>query len=56
MERLHFRSTSMVDILAELHERDLLREARTRRRAPSSERLARTGTFGLSILGRRVLG
>jgi hypothetical protein len=57
MERLHFRSTSLADILGELRERELLREARpARRQAPSPEPLARTGTFGLSILGRRILG
>ena len=33
MERLHLRATSLADIQAELHERDLLREAQARRRA-----------------------
>jgi hypothetical protein len=56
MERLHFRSTSLIDIQAELRERDLLREARARRRARSDHPIERTGTFGLSILGRRILG
>jgi hypothetical protein len=56
MERLQFRSTSLVDIQAQLHERDLLREASAHRRAPLPHPLARTRWRGLSILGRRILG
>jgi hypothetical protein len=56
MERIHFRSTSLIDLMAELRERDLLREARARRRAARPSPLARTGWAGLTILGRRILG
>ncbi len=56
MERKHFRSTSLVDIQAELRERDLLREVDARRRAPQPHPLTRSGWAGLSILGRRILG
>jgi hypothetical protein len=56
MERLHFRATSLSDIQAELRERDLLREARGRWRAPDRHPVSRTGFHGLSILGRRILG
>jgi hypothetical protein len=56
MERPHFRSTSLVDIQAELRERDLLREAGPRRRAPQPHPLSRAGWHGLTILGRRILG
>ncbi len=56
MERRHFRSTSLVDIQAELRERELLREVQARHRAPRPHPLARTGWSGLSILGRRILG
>jgi hypothetical protein len=53
MERLRFRSTSAVDLMAELHQRDLIEEARLvgeRRRAPSRRRAI---PFGLRIFGRR---
>jgi hypothetical protein len=33
MERLRYRSTSLTDLLAELHQRDLLDEARRQRSA-----------------------
>jgi hypothetical protein len=56
MERLHYRSTSLVDIQAELHERELLAEARVRGRARSPRPPTRGARFGLSILGRRILG
>jgi hypothetical protein len=56
MERLTFRSTSHVDILAELRQRDLLREARARQRAQQPPPLGRTGWQGLRIFGRRLLG
>ena len=56
MERLHFRATSLVDIQAELHERDLLRDAQVRHRAARPHPLTRAGWAGLSILGRRILG
>jgi len=55
MERLHFRSTSMVDIQAELHERELLREARAAHDcAPSPRR--RSAPMGLTLFRRRFLG
>jgi hypothetical protein len=55
MERLHFRSTSMVDLQAELHERELMREARAAHdRAPSTWR--RSAPMGLTLLRRRILG
>jgi hypothetical protein len=53
MERLRFRSTSAVDLMAELHQRDLLDEARRvgqQLRAPVRRR---AGPFGLRIFGRR---
>jgi hypothetical protein len=53
MERLRFRSTSSVDLMAELHQRDLLDEARRldeQRRAPVRRR---AGPFGLRFFGRR---
>jgi hypothetical protein len=56
MERLHFRSTSLVDIQAELRERDLLQEAHARRRARLPHPMSRTSWPGLIILGRRILG
>lgn len=49
MERLRFRSTSLSDLQAELHERDLLAWKERRDRAPVSHR--RT-VFGIPI-GRR---
>ena len=55
MERLHFRSTSMVDLQAEMHERDLLREAQAADdRAPAPRR--RSTRMGLTLLRRRFLG
>ena len=56
MERLHLRSTSLPDILAELRERDLLREANERRRAARPHPVTRGGLPGLAVLGRRLLG
>ena len=53
MERLRFRSTSAVDPMAELHQRDLLDEARRvgqQQRAPVRRR---AGPFGVRIFGRR---
>jgi hypothetical protein len=55
MERLSFRSTSIVDLQAELHERDLLREARRpelRRPRPRKRGIR----HGLTLIGRRLLG
>jgi hypothetical protein len=52
MERLRFRSTSLVDLLAELRQLELLAEAGRRdaqRRAPVRRRASR---FGLPIPGR----
>jgi hypothetical protein len=55
MERLRYRSTSMVDLQAEMHERELLREARTSRdRGPVLRR--RAAPMGLTLLRRRFLG
>ena len=56
MERLHYRSTSIVDLQAEMHERDLLREVRGLSQVPRPRRRARGSRFGLSILGRRLIG
>jgi hypothetical protein len=53
VERLHYRSTSLTDIQAELHQEDLLREARGR----SEDRLPRRVRglpFGLRLLRRRT--
>ena len=53
MERLRFRSTSAIDLMAELHQRDLLDEARrldAQERAPVRRRAR---PFGLRIFGRR---
>ena len=53
MERLRYRSTSALDLMAELHQRELLDEARRvgeRRRAP---RRLRAIPFGLRIFGHR---
>lgn len=55
MERLIFRSTSIIDLQAELHERDLLREARRPElRSPLARK--RGVRYGLTLLGRRLLG
>jgi len=55
MERLHFRSTSVVELQAELHERELVSDARRASplRGPSRPRAMR---FGLRQLTRRILG
>jgi hypothetical protein len=53
MERLHFRSTSLLDLQAELHQRELLREASASRRVPRPNPTVRKALFGLSIFGRR---
>ncbi len=53
MERMRYRSTSMVDLMAELHERDLQDQAR---RLANERRLpvrTRAGRFGLRIFGSR---
>ena len=55
MERHPYRSTSLVDVLAEVHERDLLREANARQRAARVPRVTRTGWAGISALRRRIL-
>lgn len=55
MERLHYRSTSMVDLQAEMHERELLRDARAAHdRVPAPRR--RSAPMGLTLLRRRLLG
>jgi hypothetical protein len=54
MERLRFRSTSLVDLMAELHERDLQAEARMladARRVPVRTRARR---FGMHLFGARL--
>ncbi|CAN5144062.1 hypothetical protein BH23CHL9_BH23CHL9_13970 [soil metagenome] len=51
MERFIHRSTSQADLLAEMHERDLLEEAR-RRHLPRPTDAPRR-IFGLRIPGRR---
>ena len=53
MERLRFRSTSTIDLMAELRQRDLLDEARrldAQERAPVRRRAR---PFGLRIFARR---
>ena len=55
MERLHFRSTSMVDLQAEMHERELLREARAAHDRAAAPR-RRATPMGLTLLRRRFLG
>jgi hypothetical protein len=53
MEHLRFRSISMIDLVAELHQRDLLDEVRRlgdERRAPVRRR---AGRFGIRIFGAR---
>ena len=51
MERLHYRSTSLVDIQAELHQQELLRDARATRPIELRQR-RRALPFGLRLLGR----
>ncbi|HJP70449.1 MAG TPA: hypothetical protein VJ975_01880 [Candidatus Limnocylindria bacterium] len=51
MERLHYRSTSLVDIQAELHQQDLLRGTAATRPIPT-RRPRRALPFGLRVLGR----
>ena len=54
MERLRYRSTSLVDLMAEMHERDLQAEARmladARRAAPARTQARR---FGLRMFRPR---
>jgi hypothetical protein len=56
MERRYYRATSLVDIQAELRQRDLLREADARRRAAHPHPVRRTGWIELRVFGRRILG
>jgi hypothetical protein len=51
MERLHYRSTSLVEIQAELHREELLRDARAAR-PMEMRRRRRSLPFGLRVLGR----
>ena len=53
MERLRFRSTSAIDLMAELHQRDLLDEARRLDVQESAPVRRRARPFGLRIFGRR---
>jgi len=55
VERRHFRSTSLVDIQAELHKRELLSDVR-RATPVRGTRRPRASSFGLSQLRRRILG
>lgn len=53
MERLHYRSTSLVDIQAELRQADLLAEAqRFHTPTPGASR-PRLSIFGLQVFRRR---
>lgn len=51
MERLHYRSTSLVDIQAELHQQELLRDSRATRATGLRQR-RRALPFALRLLGR----
>lgn len=51
MERLHYRSTSLVDILAELRQQELLRDSRATRPIEPRPR-SRSLPFGLRVLAR----
>jgi hypothetical protein len=51
MERLHYRSTSLVDIQAELHQEELLRDSRATR-PMALRRRRRALPFALRLLGR----
>ena len=53
MERLRYRSTSLVDLMAELHQRDLLDEARRRGEEWRAPVRRRARPFGLRIFGSR---
>jgi hypothetical protein len=52
MERLRFRSTSALDLLAELRQNDLLEEARRIGAGGRGRVRSRAGRFGLSWLRR----
>ncbi len=56
MERLRYRSTSMIDLMAELRERDLRAEARRLREERRVPARTRAGRFGLRIFRRRPAG
>ncbi len=56
MERLHYRSTSLVDLQAELHQRDLLRGLTGHRHDAVPPHRERARRFGLTLLGRRIGG
>jgi hypothetical protein len=51
MERIHYRSTSLLDIQAELHQQELLRDARVARPIEMRRR-RRSPPFGLHVLER----
>ena len=51
MERLHYRSTSLIGIQAELHQQELLRDARAARPVQIRRR-PRSLPFGLRVLAR----
>lgn len=51
MERLHYRSTSLIDIQAELHQQELLRDSRATR-PMGLRRRRRALPFALRLLGR----
>jgi len=56
VERFRYRSTSLSDIQAELHQQDLLREARARSADVRPVPRARGRRFGLALLLRRMGG
>jgi hypothetical protein len=52
VERLHYRSTSLIDIQAELHQQDLLRESHAGLSEVRGRRRPRVVPFGLRLLRR----
>ena len=54
MERLRFRSTSMIDLMAELHEAELRAEVRRLELARGAPVRHRARAFGLRRLARRT--
>jgi hypothetical protein len=52
MERLHYRSTTLIGLQAEMRQQELLREVERPAATPSARR-ERSLPFGLSLLRRR---